>query len=173
MKNTIIIIGGGLAGSSAALEAASKGFHVILIEKYNELLPDTCTSNNQCFKLHLGPHYALDIQTAERCLFNSIEFAKKYPQFIELQAPQGRGRYYIMEHSMVKPVSARLIMKHLQTLYSNMVQQDPSNAVLGEPENFIKALQNSDDQYFTNAVPYINGENQTVLNHIKLRFETA
>ena len=54
-----------------------------------------------------------------------------------------------------------------------MVQQDPSNAVLGEPENFIKALQNSDDQYFTNAVPYINGENQTVLNHIKLRFETA
>src|SRR3990167_4952092 len=173
MMENIIIIGGGLAGVSAALEAASKGFKVLLIEKCSELLPDSCTSNNQCFKLHLGPHYALDLQTAERCLLNSIAFARKYSEFIELRSPQGRGRYYIMEHSMVKPESAMAIVRHLQLLYTNLVLHDPSNEVLGSPEDFVKELHSSNDQHFANAISCIDLNNNSVINRVMLRLETA
>ena len=62
--SAIVVIGSGISGTLTALELA-ENHQVILIEAAHEVLPNSCTSRNQCFKLHTGMHYFGDIQTAK------------------------------------------------------------------------------------------------------------
>ena len=71
---TIAVIGGGMAGALAALEAADRGASVVLFEADSSVLRHASRANEG--KIHLGYVYAADStgQTARRMIEGALEF---------------------------------------------------------------------------------------------------
>ncbi len=150
-----IVIGGGFAGTFSAVDLVKKGYRTLHINLDPSILGDSSSSDNQCFKAHLGVHYMGDAQTAYQCLIGSIEFARDFPQFLEgkIGDPWRRGRHYVVSNSLYQPEP---LCEELVNLYRRKVEDDERNAVFGDPDDLIKYLNPEDYPYIAKEIPYTN-----------------
>ncbi|MGQ3889816.1 FAD-dependent oxidoreductase [Legionella sp. CNM-1927-20] len=178
----VIVIGAGIAGVTTALELAKiedqgKKLRIALIEAGSEVLPATCSTQNECNKLHTGMHYLADLETAKKCLESAIEFAKKYPTFIagrEFTPNPCLGRHYILDKSTVSPEQAREVAEYLKKLYAEKVAEDPSNKVFGEPEEFIQELSREQYDFISDSIPFRDDKGNIVgTTAVAMAFQTA
>ncbi len=131
----IVIIGGGIAGISCALDLADQGHKVTLLEARSELLEGS--SNNTPCRVGVGLHY-IDIPTAKKYLHSTIEFLKKYKDFILETPPELSGSDYVVvkdsefDYAQISKLHAALIEE-----YQTLIDEDPANKVLGEANKLI------------------------------------
>lgn len=131
MHTKIAIIGGGIAGATAALHLAELGLNVTLIEKGAGLVsgPPIC-------HLHAGGNLYREIDT-EQCielLKQSIETVRLYPNTINhrptvIAVPYSDG-------GSPEELYERLIT--IQKCYAELVEIDSANKVLGEPNDYYR-----------------------------------
>lgn len=127
----IAIIGGGVAGASAALYFGGLGLHVTLFEKDESLIsgPPWC-------HLHAGGNLYREISDAQcvSLLKQSIDFLRFYPFVVDY-----RPTVIILpttDSSTPEALLPRLEM--LTREYEAHIAKDPDNEVLGKPENYYK-----------------------------------
>lgn len=133
----IAIIGGGVAGSTIALRFAELGIDTSLIEKGDSLVngPPFC-------HLHAGGNLYREISD-EQCLTlleQSIDTVKVYPQSVN-------KRPTVIALPKNDPGEPSDLLPRLETLrakYARLVQQDVSNKVLGEPEQYFRLFERSE-----------------------------
>ncbi len=137
----VIVVGAGVSGVFAALELAEK-YKVLIIEQESNVIPRGSTSYNQCYKLHSGVHYFGDPLTARKCLLDSIECAKKWPEHLlgDPGSKARRNRHYIMSNSLFDKSKARKVAALLRLTYKTEVEKDLTNKVFSEPEEFIQEI---------------------------------
>lgn len=130
-KAKIAVIGGGIAGSTAAVHLAELGLNVTLIEKGAGLVsgPPIC-------HLHAGGNLYREIST-EQCLEllqQSIDTVRLYPHTVNR-----RPTIIVVPYSdggSPEELYERLIT--LQSAYQTLVDRDEQNKVLGEPKEYYK-----------------------------------
>ena len=137
----VIVIGAGVAGFSAALELAERGYQVKLLEQYT--LGSGASGRNPGRMGH-GFHYA-NIETAKMYLRASIQVQRKYPNYLvgknlPEDNPLRHGRYFIMKNSDY-PASVILdTYKEIKKEYQRLIEEDPANEVFGPVKNFYRIL---------------------------------
>lgn len=128
-KAKIAIIGGGAAGSSAALYFGQLGLHVTLFEKDESLVsgPPWC-------HLHAGGNLYREISDAQciALLKQSIDFLRFYPFVVDYRPTV--IVLPITDSSTPEALLPRL--KLLTEEYKAHIAKDPKNEVLGKPENY-------------------------------------
>lgn len=172
----VAIIGLGGAGSTL-FDSLPPTISTLILEKGSIAIPPSSTTSNQCFKLHTGMHYLGDQSTAEKCLVNAIEFAKKYPQIIcggdDLRSPWRRGRHFILSESQVSPERADKIAHFLKDRYSELVEMDHSNQVFGKPDEFIQQIPPEQYEYIAKKIPITRENGSQTYASIVCAYETA
>jgi len=150
MKCKVAIIGGGIAGSSAALYLAREGIEVELFEKKQSLIegPPMC-------HLHAGGNLyrEISIEQCVRLLKESIDLIKLYPYAID-------KRPTIIATPIYDNDDPKNQLKKLEVLkkeYEKLVQLDNSNEVLGKPEDYYKVYEKRDLERVKNG--FIKDEN--------------
>ena len=164
-KFSVGIIGGGISGVVAALQLSELGVNNILFEQKGNVVngPPFC-------HLHAGGNLYPDISD-EQCrilMKQSIEMARLFPQSIDerptfISIPK-------TESCQVDDIENRLDM--LVEYYEKLIEEDPSNAILGAPEDYYKIYNEEDlndlakqpttkrpntpDEWMTNAVKLID-----------------
>ena len=127
----IAIIGGGVAGTTAALLLSRTGVEITLYEKGATLVdgPPFC-------HLHAGGNLYPEISD-EQCLKlleQSIAFARLYPHTVDHRPTITALPAYCSRSA--DPLLARL--EKLQAHYRSLVLKDPANAVLGTPQSYYR-----------------------------------
>ncbi len=128
-KDRIVIVGGGVAGVSAALLLGKLGRKVTLIERQPTLIsgPPFC-------HLHAGGNLYREIDD-DQCLTllrQSIDFARLYPFAVDRRPTV----IAVPTEDPGKPVDLLRRLKLLQRAYARMAAEDPTGKVLGEPEEY-------------------------------------
>ena len=136
-KTNIAIIGGGIAGSTAALFLANAGLNVTLFEKAPSLVsgPPFC-------HLHAGGNLYPEISD-EQCLTllkQSIDFARLYPHGVDhrptvIALPTYCNRS--TEHLLPR-------LQKLQAYYEALIKEDAENRVLNDPSIYFKLYEKSE-----------------------------
>ena len=134
---SIAIIGGGIAGATAATHLANLGLNITLIEQGPSLVngPPIC-------HLHAGGNLYREIDT-EQCitlLRQSIDTLKLYPVCADyrptvIAIPK-------RDSGSFNDLKPRLIQ--LQQEYQTLVEQDENNKVLGEPSEYFTTYSRED-----------------------------
>ncbi|NPA29538.1 MAG: FAD-dependent oxidoreductase [Epsilonproteobacteria bacterium] len=128
-RGKIGIVGGGVAGVTAALTAAGAGLETVLFERNASLIggPPFC-------HLHAGGNLYREISDAQcvTLLRQSIEFARLYPFAVDkrptvIAVPVDDG-------GRPEDLLSRLAM--LRQHYARLVDEDSANAVLGAPDDY-------------------------------------
>ncbi len=127
----VAIIGGGVAGSTIALRFAELGLDTTIIEKGPSLVngPPIC-------HLHAGGNLYREISD-EQCLTllkQSIDTVKVYPHGVNRRPTI----FALPKTDNGQPSDLLPRLKKLRAKYKALVEQDTSNKVLGEPENYFK-----------------------------------
>ena len=131
------IIGGGVSGVVTALQLAEMGVDTILLEQEENVVngPPFC-------HLHAGGNLYPDISD-EQCrilMKQSIEMARLFPQSID-----ERPTFISIPKTEIYPiddVKDRLDM--LVNYYKELIEEDPSNAILGAPEDYYRIYSEED-----------------------------
>ena len=131
------IIGGGVSGVVTALQLAEMGVDTILLEQEENVVngPPFC-------HLHVGGNLYPDISD-EQCrilMKQSIEMARLFPQSID-----ERPTFISIPKTEIYPiddVKDRLDM--LVDYYKELIEEDPSNAILGAPEDYYRIYSEDD-----------------------------
>ncbi|CAM2887274.1 FAD-dependent oxidoreductase [Vibrio neptunius] len=128
---TVAVIGGGIAGSTAALHLAEIGINVVLLEKSKTLIsgPPIC-------HLHAGGNLYREISTSQciELLKQSIETVRLYPHTINRRPTVIAVPY--SDGGSPDELYERLIT--IQRCYQELVDSDPANQVLGKPCDYYK-----------------------------------
>lgn len=131
------IIGGGIAGSTAALHFAELGFHVSIFERGQSLVdgPPIC-------HLHAGGNLYREIsqQQCVQLLKESIETVKLYKHTMNVRPTV--IAVPIQDKGQPEELLPRLQV--IRQTYSDLVKEDASNQVLGEPSHYYKLYSKSD-----------------------------
>jgi len=137
MKCKVAIIGGGIAGSSAALYLAKEGVEVELFEKKPSLIegPPMC-------HLHAGGNLYREISINQciQLLKESIDLVKLYPHAID-------KRPTIIATPITDADDPKNQIKKLEILkneYKKLVEIDKSNEVLSDPKEYYKIYEKED-----------------------------
>ncbi|MEZ9874494.1 FAD-dependent oxidoreductase [Vibrio breoganii] len=125
----VAVIGGGIAGSTAALHLAEQGIEVTLIEQSDGLVngPPIC-------HLHAGGNLYREI-SQQQCvdlLKQSIETVRLFPNAVN-------ARPTVIATPLTDssdPLSLLPRLSVIQESYQYLVEQDPLNCVLGKPEHY-------------------------------------
>ncbi|MEF1174570.1 FAD-dependent oxidoreductase, partial [Vibrio sinaloensis] len=126
--SSVAVIGGGIAGATAALHLSELGIKVTLIEKKPGLVygPPIC-------HLHAGGNLYREISTQQclELLKQSVDTARLYPHTINnrptiIAVPYADG-------GTPEELYERLLF--IQKAYQELVNEDERNKVLGEPEH--------------------------------------
>ena len=141
-RREVVVVGGGAAGCGSALVLAENGWKVRLFEK-NTLFSGS--SSITPGRLGLGFHY-VDLQTSEMLLRATIRFVKSFPGFrvgetLPWPHPLRHGRYFIAKDSIFPAAKILRVCEALKQVYTEMVEEDPSNMVFGPPEDFYRILE--------------------------------
>lgn len=136
-KAKIGIIGGGVAGGSAAFYFSKLGLDVTLFEKSSTLVsgPPFC-------HLHAGGNLYREISD-EQCitlLHQSIDLLKFYPYAVDFR-PTVIVTPTLDEEN---PIDLLPRLKKLQKEYKGAIEKDQSNKVLGEVEEYFKLYEKKD-----------------------------
>jgi glycine/D-amino acid oxidase-like deaminating enzyme len=127
----IVVVGGGVAGSTAAIHFAELGFQVSVIEKGISLVngPPIC-------HLHAGGNLYREI-SEQQCLdllSQSIDTIRLYPHSLNI-----RPTIIAVPHSDGgDPASLIPRLEVIKSAYQSLVDKDTSNRVLGEPSEYYK-----------------------------------
>ncbi|MCG9595643.1 FAD-binding oxidoreductase [Vibrio sp. Isolate25] len=128
---SVAVIGGGIAGSTAALHLAEIGINVVLLEKGKTLIsgPPIC-------HLHAGGNLYREISTSQciELLEQSIESVRLYPHTINRRPTVIAVPY--SDGGSPEELYERLIT--IQRCYQELVDLDPANEVLGAPSDYYK-----------------------------------
>ncbi|USD66742.1 FAD-dependent oxidoreductase [Vibrio sp. SCSIO 43136] len=136
-NKSVVVIGGGIAGSTAALALAEKGVPVTLLERKNGLVsgPPIC-------HLHAGGNLYREI-SQQQCitlLRQSIDTVRVFKHTLNV-----RPTVIAIPHTdPCDPNSLLPRLKAIQSSYQALVDQDPENEVLGAPKNYFKLYSKSD-----------------------------
>ena len=130
-KARIAIVGGGVAGASAALYLGQLGLNVTLFEKETSLVsgPPFC-------HLHAGGNLYREISD-EQCvklLKQSIDFLRFYPFIVDY-------RPTVIALPVTDPGTPEALLPRLKMLteeYEKHIEKDPSNKVLGESKDYYR-----------------------------------
>jgi hypothetical protein len=76
----VAIVGGGIFGSTIAIELANQGWNVVLYERHDDLLEEASSINQ--YRVHEGYHYPRSVETALECKASVSDFVKYYRQSI-------------------------------------------------------------------------------------------
>jgi len=133
----IAIIGGGVAGSTAALYFGQLGLDVTLFEKENSLVsgPPFC-------HLHAGGNLYREISDAQcvTLLKQSIDFLRFYPYIVDY-----RPTVIVLPKSdKGTPLDLLPRLDLLTAEYEALIEQNKDNEVLGESHNYYKSYSKSD-----------------------------
>ncbi len=127
----IAIIGGGIAGSSVALQLGRLGLDVTLFEKSSSLVdgPPMC-------HLHAGGNLYREISEAQcvTLLKESIELLQLYPHAIDY-------RPTVIAVPLQDQGEPEHLYPRLNTLrleYEALIKKDPLNQVLGQPQDYFR-----------------------------------
>ncbi len=127
----IAIIGGGVAGTSAALCFAGAGLDVTLFEKENTLVsgPPWC-------HLHAGGNLYREISDSQcvSLLKQSIDFLRFYPFVVDY-------RPTVIALPLTDSSTPQALLPRLEMLtkeYKSLIAKDKQNEVLGKPENYYR-----------------------------------
>ena len=130
-KVKIAIIGGGVAGSSAALCFAGAGLDVTLFEKENSLIsgPPWC-------HLHAGGNLYREISDSQcvSLLKQSIDFLRFYPFVVDY-------RPTVIALPLTDSSTPQALLPRLEMLtdeYKRLIATDKQNEVLGKPDNYYR-----------------------------------
>lgn len=136
-KTQVAIIGGGVAGATAAVHLGELGVDVHLIERQNELVngPPIC-------HLHAGGNLYREISEAQciELLRQSIESIRLYPHTVN-------KRPTIITVPLSDSGTPQTIVDRLDVIkqsYASLVEQDPKNKIIGEPQDYYKLFQRED-----------------------------
>lgn len=146
MAESIIVIGAGAAGLSAALELANRGYQVKLIEK--DTMGSGASGRNPGRMGH-GFHYT-DPDTAIAYLQASIKVQRSYPGYLLDQdikdSPLRHGRYFITKNSRPGKEEILRTYEKIRAEYARLVAEDSANEVFGSPQSFYRILDPSEYQ---------------------------
>ena len=157
------IIGGGVSGVVIALQLVEQGIEHLLFEQKNNVVngPPFC-------HLHAGGNLYPDISD-EQCrilMKQSIEMARLFPQSIDerptlIAVPK-------TENYQVGQIEDRLNM--LVDYYKKLIEEDPSNEVLGTPDDYYKVYNEEDLDVLANqpTTPHPNSPDEWMTNAVKL-----
>jgi len=133
-KNKVAIIGGGVAGTTAALYFGNMGLDVTLFEKESSLVtgPPFC-------HLHAGGNLYREINDAQcvTLLRQSIDFLRFYPYIVDY-------RPTVIALPIADESTPQALLPRLELLtkeYKKLIQKDPNNEVLGKSENYYKVFE--------------------------------
>ncbi len=141
----IAVVGGGVAGSTAAIHFAEQGFKVTLIEKGPSLVngPPIC-------HLHAGGNLYREISQAQciDLLKQSIESVRLFPYSLNrrptvIATPKSDGS---------NPSDLLPRLESIQSCYQTLVSADPRNKVLGDPEQYFKIYHKEELQALASEV---------------------
>lgn len=129
---TVVIIGGGIAGSTIAIRLAMAGVEVQLIEKNASLInaPPMC-------HLHAGGNLYREIGDEDcRVLMRQcIDIAKLYPESIDVRPTM----ITVPKRDKAKASDLLPRLEMLTQYYQSLVDIDPSNQLLGDVFNYYQA----------------------------------
>lgn len=91
LYKNIAIVGGGIFGSTVAMELASQGYNVVLYERHDNLLEEASSINQ--YRVHKGYHYPRSSETALECKASVSDFTNYYRQSI-VPKSVGTKHYY-------------------------------------------------------------------------------
>ncbi|MGF1734043.1 NAD(P)-binding protein [Photobacterium satsumensis] len=125
------IIGGGIAGSTIALRLAELGINVEIFEAGTSLVngPPIC-------HLHAGGNLYREISD-EQCtalLQQSIDSLKVFPHTVNIRPTV----IAVPKHDNGDPNALLPRLEKLQQVYSQLVEKDPANRVIGNPDHYFK-----------------------------------
>jgi hypothetical protein len=125
----IIVIGGGIAGCTTAIELAKRGHRVVILEQAQDILQGT--SARTPGRMGLGYHY-FDLNTAKLYMENTVEFMKKYSDCFlgDKDQPYLRdGRYFVVKDSLIPLQNLMATYDAVSHHFEEMCQRDPSNKI--------------------------------------------
>lgn len=131
------IIGGGIAGSTIALRLAELGINVEIFEEGISLVngPPIC-------HLHAGGNLYREISD-EQCitlLQQSIDSLKVFPHTVNVRPTV----IAVPKPDKGDPVNLIPRLSKLQSFYRQLVEQDPTNQVIGHPDGYFKLYEQND-----------------------------
>ncbi|BAF72151.1 FAD-dependent oxidoreductase [Sulfurovum sp. NBC37-1] len=130
-KSRIAVIGGGVAGATAALYLGQLGLDVTLFEKEKSLIsgPPFC-------HLHAGGNLYREISDAQcvTLLKQSVDFLRYYPFIVDYRPTV--IAIPVEDHGTPDALLPRL--KLLVGEYEKLIEADPKNKVLGENEAYYR-----------------------------------
>ncbi len=157
------IIGGGVSGVVIALQLAEHGIENVLFEQKQNVVngPPFC-------HLHAGGNLYPDISN-EQCrilMKQSIEMARLFPQSIDerptlIAVPK-------TENYQLGQIEDRLNM--LVDYYKKLIEEDPSNEVLGTPDDYYKLYNEEDLDVLAkqSTITHPNSPDEWMTNVVKL-----
>ena len=133
----VAVVGAGVAGSTIALRLGELGIDTTLIERGPSLVngPPFC-------HLHAGGNLYREISD-QQCLTllqQSIDTAKIYPQSVNVRPTV----VAVPITDPAEPLDLLPRLKKLRTQYQKLIEQNPSNEVLGKPDDYYKLYQRED-----------------------------
>lgn len=131
------IIGGGIAGSTIALRLAELGIKTDIFEEGTSLVngPPIC-------HLHAGGNLYREIPD-EQCvalLQQSIDSLKVFPHTVNIRPTV----IATPVHDQGDPSELLPRLEKLQSVYRQLVSEDPSNKVIGDPDSYFKLYDKQD-----------------------------
>lgn len=183
---TIVVIGGGIAGICAAYVLAKKGYKVILVER--EVL-GAGSSGKTPGRMGHGFHY-VHPDTAKSLLKAIIEFSRTFPEVKSCEIgsipatgaadPLKKGRYFVVVNTDNPLPQILTTYEALKQEYTRLVEEDPENEVLGPPASFYRILPISEYSHTVNPSQVVIGveTNERLLDWkmfmgcIKAKFES-
>jgi len=73
---SVLVVGGGIFGSTSAISLSNSGYNVTLHEELDDIMK--CASGINQYRLHKGYHYPRSKDTAKECLVGIKSFKRKY-----------------------------------------------------------------------------------------------
>lgn len=130
-KKKIAIVGGGVAGSTAALYLGELGLDITLFEKEASI-----SSGPPYCHLHAGGNLYREISD-EQCLKllkQSIDFVRAYPFSIDYRPTV----IAVPKEDKSSPLALVPRLELLQDAYQKLIEEDENNKVLGDSEHYFK-----------------------------------
>ena len=130
----VAIIGGGIFGSTIAIELANQGCNVVLYERHENLLEEASSINQ--YRVHEGYHYPRSAETALECKASVSDFKKYYRQSI-VSKRVGIKNYYAIaaKASMTDPEQYIAFMDSIGLPYKKVKPMRGTDLMVEVEEN--------------------------------------